>query len=454
MRVKILILLGLLNFTWVASPLAGPVADDAYLAKFHPVQAPESSGLILKAGDRLAICGDSITEQKMYSRIIEDYLTMCAPQLNISVRQYGWSGEKADGFLSRMTNDCLRFDPTVATTCYGMNDCEYRAYDERIGQTYDTNMTAVVDAFKAHGVKVILGSPGCISKVPFWANPAAVTLDDLDLNLCQLRNIDVKIAREENVRFADVFWPMLTAGHIGRQEYGANYGIPGNDGVHPHWAGHLIMAYAFLTAMGLDGDIGTFTIDLKRNKIKVSEGHRVISAKDGRYEIESFRYPFCPCGPDGQAAASYPVCGRDDVNSDNSLESGMTLVPFNQRLNRLMLVVKGTDAKRYKITWGDDSEIFTAEQLNRGINLAQEFPANPFSGAFSRVDMAIAAKQAYETFEIKSFFRGANSGDSMEAVVAQTDKVVGEAEKERDGLVAAIRAAYAPVTHVIEINAE
>ena len=81
---------------------------------------------MLRPNDRLAICGDSITEQKKYSRIIETYLTVCTPELNISIRQYGWSGETAPGFLARMTNDCLRFQPSVATTCYGMNDHGYR----------------------------------------------------------------------------------------------------------------------------------------------------------------------------------------------------------------------------------------------------------------------------------------------------------------------------------------
>lgn len=71
---------------------------------------------LLKPGDRLAICGDSITEQKLYSRIMETYLTVCVPELNLTVRQHGWSGEKADGFLRRMTNDVLRFEPTIATT--------------------------------------------------------------------------------------------------------------------------------------------------------------------------------------------------------------------------------------------------------------------------------------------------------------------------------------------------
>ena len=109
-----------------------------------PVAGPQPTHLILRHGDRLAICGDSITEQKMYSRIMEDYLTMCVPQLAVTVRQYGWSGERAPEFLNRMTNDVLRFEPTVATTCYGMNDHEYRTYEDRIGDTYRTNQELIV----------------------------------------------------------------------------------------------------------------------------------------------------------------------------------------------------------------------------------------------------------------------------------------------------------------------
>src|SRR4051794_12549055 len=115
------------------------------LEKFRPSDAPKPFGLVLRPGDRLAICGDSITEQKMDSRLMEDYLTMCVPDLNVTVRQYGWSGERAPGFLARMTNDCLRFKPTIATTCYGMNDHEYRPYEDRIGQTYREKSKAIVE---------------------------------------------------------------------------------------------------------------------------------------------------------------------------------------------------------------------------------------------------------------------------------------------------------------------
>ncbi len=455
MRTKLILLFGLAHFSLLAAPLLESKPDDAYFDKYQPLKAPETTRLILKKGDRLAICGDSITEQKLYSRLMEDYLTMCVPQLQITVRQYGWSGEKVPGFLPRMTNDCLRFQPTIATTAYGMNDFEYRPYEDRIGQAYETNSLKMIETFKAHNVRVILGAPSDVSKMPFWVKSASGTVEDLDLSLCRLRNIDIQLAKKEKTGFADVFWPMLVANFEGRQRYGTNYAIPGNDGVHPHWAGHLLMAYAYLKAMGLDGDIGTFTVDLKRNKIKVSKGHRVISVKPGEYEIESSHYPFCPCAPEGQAAASYPVCGQDGLDSDNSIRSGMTFVPFNQDLNRLTLVVKNGNASSYQIAWGDESKTFSADQLAKGVNLAAEFPANPFSATFAKVDAAVAAKQAYETKEMKDLFRQTGvSRPTVEQITAHTDQVVVEAEKEHATLAAAVQSAFTPVTHTIKIVAQ
>ena len=450
MRISLAVFFGLLSWSAIASPDLETKPDDASFSKFQPTKAQEYSKLLLKKDDRLAICGDSITEQRMYSRIIEDYLTMCTPQLNISVRQYGWSGEKAWQFLARMTNDCLRFQPTIATTCYGMNDFEYRPYEDHIGRAYYTNTVRVVDAFKSHGARVILGSPGCISKVPWWQKSPGYTEENLNLSLCDFRNIDIGIAKEERVRFADVFWPMLTGDFTGRQQYGKDYAIPGRDGVHPYWAGHLIMAYAFLTAMGLPGDIGTFTVDIKHNRIKVSKGHKVISSDNGAFTIESSRYPFCACEPANLATASYPVCGQDSVSTNDSIRSGMTLVPFNNRLNRLMLVVKNATAPSYRVSWGDESQTFTREKLAAGINLAVEFSENPFSAAFAKVDSAIAKKQAFETKEIKELFHG-NGNPSGTALTEQSDQVVGHAEEERDTLAAAVHAAFVPVTYVIKI---
>lgn len=428
-----LILLGFFACAIAAAQSFEPKPSDPYFEKFYPVEAPKISRLDLKKGDQLAICGDSITEQKMYSRIMETYLTVCAPELDVTVRQFGWSGEKAPGFLARMTNDCLRFKPTIATTCYGMNDHEYRAYEDRIGRTYREKSTAIVEAFKANGTRVILGSAGCVGKRPAWVGDKNATPDDLNLNLCQLRNIDIEIAQKEKVRFADVFWPMLVEGHLAQKKYGPDYAIAGKDGVHPGWAGHLVMAYAFLHAMGLKGDIGTFTVDLRSNKAKASEGHEVLGFNNGELQIKSHRYPFC--------------IGDGDPAKDDNIHSGATLVPFDQELNRFMLVVRHPAAKSYQVTWGDASKTFTADQLSKGINLAEEFPRNPFSDAFKKVDDAVAAKQNYETKQIKQIFRSPEAKTDMEGVAART-------EQERAPLAAAIKTAFVPVTHTIKIVAQ
>ncbi|MBN2447085.1 MAG: SGNH/GDSL hydrolase family protein [Phycisphaerae bacterium] len=417
-----------------------PVAAEEYevlpadpcLATYKALKAPPSEGLLLKQGDRLAICGDSITEQKMYARIMETYLTVCVPQLEVTVRQHGWSGEKAPGLERRLANDVLRFKPTIATTCYAMNDHNYQPYQDEYGRVYREASLAIIRAFKEQGVRVVQGAAGPVGKMPAWVQRAKGTVDDLNHSLLEFRNIDVTLAREEHVAFADCFLPMLEAGFEAKRRYGADYMISGKDGVHPGWAGHLVMAYAFLKAMGLDGDIGTITVDLAARQATASAGHRVLSAGASGVEIESSRYPFCATGP---------------IDQDSSLRSGMSLVPFNEELNRLMLVVKNAPAGRYRVTWGAGSKSYSAEQLARGVNLAADFETNPSSEAFARVDEAVAKKQAYETRQMKSMMHGQAGRDDMEGTVAQT-------EAEREPLVAAVKAAFVPVRHTIRIEAE
>lgn len=430
MKVLILVVASLLAPLWAQS--WEPLPSDPYFATYQPLPAPAAESLLLKPGDRLAICGDSITEQKMYSRIMETYLTVCVPQLHVTVRQFGWSGEKAPGFLARMANDVLRFEPTVATTCYGMNDHNYQSYQEEYGNVYRDTSRAVIRLFKEHGVRVVQGSPGTVGKMPAWVKRASGTVEDLNHSLAAFRNIGLRLAADEKVAFADVFCPMLVGGFEARQRCGSDYMISGKDGVHPGWAGHLVMAYAFLKALGLDGPIGTITLDLAAGKATASEGHKVLATESGRIEIESSRYPFCATGP---------------ANDDSSLRSGMTLVPFNKDLNRFLLVIRNAPASRCTITWGDTSKTYTAEELAQGVNLAADFETNPFSNAFKRVDDAIAKKQAYETRQVKDLFHGPEGQADMALTATLTEKV-------RAPLAAATSAAFVPVRHTIQVKVE
>src|SRR6266487_1163203 len=66
MRSKLLVLLCFISLA--AAARSGPETAEAdYVKRFKPAKAPRPNHLLLQSGDRLAICGDSITEQKMYS---------------------------------------------------------------------------------------------------------------------------------------------------------------------------------------------------------------------------------------------------------------------------------------------------------------------------------------------------------------------------------------------------
>ncbi len=406
-----------------------PLPADPYFSVYKPIKTPDRQGTLIQRGDRLAICGDSITEQKMYSRIMETYLTVCVPQLDVTVRQFGWSGERAPGFYARMANDVLRFRPTLATTCYGMNDHRYQPYTEEIGRVYRDNALAIIKDFKRQGVRVIQGSSGTVGKIPSWVRSAKGSVQDLNLGLLELRNIDVLLAQQEQVGFADIFLPMLVQGFYAQQTHGKDFMVSGKDGVHPGWAGQLVMAYAFLEAMGLEGDIARIDLDATTQRATVSQNHTLVSAKDNTWVLESHAYPFCATGV---------------LGNDSSLRSGMSLVPFNERLNRFVLVVQNLSSGRYEVSWGDAVHIYTSEALSEGVNLAADYPVNPFSKAFEQVDNAVAKKQAYETRQVKTLFHGPEGRADMDATVALT-------EKTRAPLVKAVYTTFKPVKHRIHI---
>lgn len=401
----------------------------------HAASAAQNPTRLAK-GDRVAICGDSITEQKLYSVYIENYLLMCKPAADLRVCQFGWSGERAPGFRDRMANDVLWFKPTMATTAYGMNDGLYRPYTEETGKTYRDAMRAVVKKFKEAGVRhIIVGSPGATDPVfmkqgiiPKQYNPV----------LAQLRDIARQVAQEEEVAFANVFDAMLEGQDKAKARYGEKIPFCGGDGFHPGPNGQLAMAMAFLTAMGVEGDIGTITVDLSSGKAEASEGHRVLSANGGTVEVESARYPFCFFGK------------VDEASTRNAAE----VLPFNQELNRFRLVVKNAGADKLKVTWGKESREFSEAELEKGINLAAEFmDGNPFSEPFARVEQKVKEKQNYETPLHKDLM---NKLPHLKRLVPGEqeafEKIAAGAARRQAELADAATAAVTPVRHTLKIE--
>lgn len=341
---------------------------------------------VLKEGDRLAIVGDSITEQKLYSKFIETYLHACHPHLRVQCFQFGWGGERAPGFAGRMENDLIPWKPTVVTTCYGMNDGSYRAYEESIGRVYEEGMRRIISRLRSDDATIVVGGPGVVDSVT-W-NRGNPEFDKVyNHNLKTLSGIASALANEHGQPHADVFGAMMNAMVAAKADLGDEYHVAGGDGVHPSANGQLVMAYAFLKALGVDGDLGTINFDVGSSKAEVTAGHRVVNVTGGVLQLESTRYPFCFDG---------------DANDPNGTASILPYVPFNEELNRLHLVVRNPGAATCEVRFGDQTRVFTSEQLQAGINLAAEFPVNPFVEPFRAVMAEVGRKQSLETMMIKS----------------------------------------------------
>jgi lysophospholipase L1-like esterase len=397
-----------------------------------------SKELLLRKGDRVAIVGDSITEQKRYSKFMELYLLACVPELQLTMYQFGWSGERAPGFAARMENDMVPWKPTVVTTCYGMNDGSYRPYTDQIGKTYEQATLRIQTRCKELGARMIVGGPGPVG-TEAWRSKEPDADQYYNKNLAKLSEIAGRLAITNGFVYAGLHPLMMNVMQEAQLALGKDYRLCGGDGVHPGDNGHLVMAYAFLKAMGLDGAIGTITVDMT-GKATATEGHRVLSAANGKITVESSRYPFCFFGKE------------TDPNGTRSI---LPFLPFNRELNRYMLVVKNLPSQTAEIKWGDASKTFTKAELEAGINLADAFIDNPFSGPFLALDRVVSQKQARETRTIKSVitkFRGwkADFPDDKEfadATATLRRKLLGLNAQDA----AQARAAVKPVTHTIQI---
>jgi len=391
----------------------------------------------LKPGDFVAVVGDSITEQKLYSLFIEDYLLMCQPAAQLRTTQFGWGGETSWGFAARMTNDMLRFKPTVVTTCFGMNDAG--SFNPDQGARYRKCQREIVEECKKAGVRVVVvGSPGCVDSDTFQHDKGPAAAVAYNKLLEAERDISREVAQSEGVIFADVFSPMVDVMIKTKAKYGSQYPLAGKDGVHPDQNGHLVMAYAYLKALGCSGEIGKISLDLQTNKAEASEGHKVLSVDKGAVEIESSRYPFCFYGDPAQPSSTRGV---------------IEFLPFNQELNRLTLVVKNAPGNRCKVTWGSASKEFNAADLSSGINLAAEFLDNPFSEPFQKVQAQVTAQQGYETPMVKKLITIVPQFQQLLPDASRDlERVAASAMRRDKTLVDQSLAAVVPVRHKITIE--
>jgi lysophospholipase L1-like esterase len=394
----------------------------------------QASDPLLRAGDRVAVIGDSITEQRLYSRFIEVYLLASSGIANLDVAHFGLGGERASGWVSRGQKAIEWFKPTVVTTCYGMNDGSYRPYTDEIGKAYSESTARYIDQMKQAGVReLVIGSPGAVDTVT-WRNPVGAAVYNQCLE--KLAGLAKAVATEKGVRFADVHHPMVKAMAKAKAAYGDAYHVCGHDGVHPDLNGHLLIAAAFLSALGCDGEIGRFTFT-PDGRLTVSPGHTVVT---GGMEIDSARWP-------------YSIGG--DSKLTGAIRSIVPHTDFIEKLNRFVVVMPDCPWLKAKITWADKAVVVDGTQLKAGVNLMALFTATPFDAPMEALHKAVAARQTAEAVLLKSMIgmAGRDLIDSDPSSNALFVQLIDRQVVVRNEKAVLVRAMVKPVRHRIVICA-
>lgn len=340
-------MLKLLLFAALLPALAFPQAD------FH-----------LKSGDVVVFYGDSITDQKMYTVMVETYVRTRFPKLNVKFVHSGWGGDTVNGgggggIDERLKRDVIRYKPTVMTIMLGMNDGRYRAFDQNIFDTYSKGYEHILDVLKRTlpelRVTLIQPSPyDDVTRPPTFSGGYNAVL----LKFSDYLN---ELAAERGTTLADLNHPLVRVLEKAKlnDEKGAQAIVP--DRVHPGWGGHLIMGQSLLRAWNAPGLVSSVEIDGKIGRLQSSSKTQVselVAGTDGYHWKQN----------DEALPMPLPV-----PSTLPGLMLAVKSSDFQESMNRQFLQVKNAMAGKYqlKINGAIVGE-FTASELSQGINLAEK----------------------------------------------------------------------------------
>ena len=322
-------------------------------------QAQAQTDFHLKSGDRVVFYGDSITDQRLYTTFAETFVVTRFPKLDVQFTHSGWGGDTVNGgggggIDTRLQRDVFAYKPTVMTIMLGMNDGSYRAFEQRIFDTYSKGYEKIIAAVKQNvpGIRLTLIQPSPFDDVTqppkFEGGYNAV--------LVRYGQFVKELAGRENLGVADLNTAVVAALEKARATDADTAKKIIADRVHPGSAGQLLMAAELLKAWHAPATVSTVELDGAARKLVKATGTKV-SVKDGGTALAWMQE---------DTALPMPV----DL-SDAVMALAVKSSDFVKSLIQQPLKVTGLTADRYTLKIdGSDVGVFTREQLAEGVNLA------------------------------------------------------------------------------------
>jgi len=318
------------------------------------------NGFYLKDGDRVVFYGDSITDQRLYTLFTEAYVVTRFPKLNVSFVHSGWGGDRVTGggggpIDVRLKRDVFPYRPTVMTIMLGMNDGSYRAYDDKIFETYASGYRHIIEsvksAFPGERITVIEPSPfDDVTRAPNFEGGYNAVLVRYGQFLAELAN-------KEALHVADLNTSVVGALHKAKEIDSKMAERIIQDRVHPGPGGQMLMAEALLKSWSAPAAVGSVTID--------ASGPKVITA------LKNISSPKLQEGgalawSQTDDALPMPIDMKDPV-----MQLAMKSSDFIQALDQQTLQVTNMKPGRYALSIdGERVGAFSDAELAAGVNLA------------------------------------------------------------------------------------
>ena len=219
---------------WLTLLLAAALLSWASVAPCRAQSAAttEPAFELMAPENRILLVGGGFIEQARLSAYIDTRLLRQFPDHSITCRNLGWSGDSVTGDartagfekpagLDRLVKEATALNPTVIFVGYGfMESFDGDAALEHFTQRYNL----LLDALAHITPRFVLLSPTCYER-----REAGDDATEENKNLERYAAAIAKIAAERNLRFVDLFHPLLKFEQAHPTVYLTSNGITPND---------------------------------------------------------------------------------------------------------------------------------------------------------------------------------------------------------------------------------
>ena len=335
----------------------------------HTVWAADNA-FKLKDGDKVVIYGDSITDQRQYSVIIETFVATRYPHLDVRFVNSGWGGDSVNGggggpIDTRLQRDVFAYRPTVVTIMLGMNDGGYKAETETNDEKYFSGYKHIVESIRTNlpQARILAIEPSPYDDVT--GPPAFPVGGDLQYNEV-MRSFGKWIANyagQSGLDVADLNSEMVQTLRRAQEldPEGAKQIIPGH--IHPSFAGHLILAEGLLKAWQARPVVSAVALEVSHGTLKVDSAQFAVVSHCSFTPTISWT--------ELDDALPLPFKQWDGMWGGGPVDLVLRSSDVTNALNQQLLKVKGLQSGTYSLKIdGTSVGAFNNDQLAAGINLA------------------------------------------------------------------------------------